>query len=203
LESPHLPHYQTAHRSRIPKPSTNTTRSYGKRRKTYLASRRDQTTGKNKNRRLHGYTGRSGTSEKTTCTKRAWILADTYDTIVFEDLQIKNMVKNHHLARSIHDASWNMLINFTTYKAEEAGGSVELVNPRNTSKQCSVCGYIQAMPLSQRTYECPDCGSVMDRDHNAAINIKNRHVPADCGELTPVETGCMSNRYESGSPVYL
>jgi len=94
-----------------------------------------------------------------------------------------------------------MLINFTTYKAEEAGGSVELVNPRNTSKQCSVCGCIKSMPLSQRTYECPDCGSVMDRDHNAAINIKNRHVPADCGELTPVETGCMSNRYESGSPV--
>nr|QNO41874.1 hypothetical protein ELGCOBFC_00004 [Methanosarcinales archaeon ANME-2c ERB4] len=119
--------------------------------------------------------------------KASRILADTYDQIVFEDLQIKNMVKNHHLARSIHDASWNMLINFTTYKAEEAGGSVELVNPRNTSKQCSVCGCIQAMPLSQRTYRCPDCGNVMDRDHNAAINILNRHVPADCGELTPVE----------------
>ena len=117
--------------------------------------------------------------------KASRILADTYDRIVFEDLQIKNMVKNHHLARSIHDASWNMLIDFTTYKAEEAGGSVELVNPRNTSKQCSVCGSIQAMPLSQRTYRCPDCGSVMDRDHNAAINILNRHVPTDCGELTP------------------
>jgi len=119
--------------------------------------------------------------------KASRILADTYDIIVFEDLQIRNMVKNHHLARSIHDASWNMLINFTTYKAEEAGGSVKLVNPRNTSKQCSVCGCIQAMPLSQRTYRCPDCGNVIDRDHNAAINILNRHVPADCGELTPVE----------------
>jgi putative transposase len=140
--------------------------------------------------------------------KASRILADTYDMIVFEDLQIKNdfftknrvktalrvglaiyffVNENHHLARSIHDASWNMLINFTTYKAEEAGGSVELVNPRNTSKLCSVCGCIQAMPLSQRTYRCPDCGSVMDRDHNAAINILNRHVPADCGELTPVE----------------
>ncbi|OEU74069.1 MAG: hypothetical protein BA864_06930 [Desulfuromonadales bacterium C00003093] len=119
--------------------------------------------------------------------KTSRILADTYDIIVFEDLRIKNMVKNHHLARSIHDASWNMLINFTTYKAEEAGGSVELVNPRNTSKQCSVCGNIQPMPLSQRTYRCPDCGNVMDRDHNAAINIKNRHVPTDCGELTPAE----------------
>ncbi|RZN30610.1 MAG: transposase [Methanosarcinales archaeon] len=78
-------------------------------------------------------------------------------------------------------------INFTTYKAEEAGGAVKLVNPRNTSKQCSVCGCIQAMPLSQRTYRCPDCGNVMDRDHNAAINILNRHVPTDCGEFKPVK----------------
>ena len=133
--------------------------------------------------------------------KASRILTDTYDRIIFEDLQIKNMVKNHHLARSIHDASWSMLINFTTYKAEEAGGAIELVNPRNTSKQFSVCGGIQPMPLSQRTYQCPDCGAVMGRDHNAAINIKNRYVRADCPELTPVEKGCMSNRYESGSPV--
>ena len=119
--------------------------------------------------------------------KASRILADAYDQIIFEDLQIKNMVKNHHLARSIHDASWGILISLTTYKAEEAGGIVELVNPRNTSKQCSVCGCIQSMPLSQRTYRCPDCGAVMGRDHNAAINIKNRYVPTDCGELTPVE----------------
>jgi putative transposase len=114
-------------------------------------------------------------------------LADTYDKIVFENLQIKNMVKNHHLARSIHDASWGILISLTTYKAEYAGGVVELVNPRNTSKQCSVCGCIHSMPLSQRTYRCPDCGAVIGRDHNAAINILNKYVPTDCGELTPVE----------------
>ena len=119
--------------------------------------------------------------------KTSRILADTYDRIIFEDLQIKNMVKNHHLARSIHDASWGMLSNFTTYKAEEAGGVVEMVDPRNTSKQCSVCGNIQSMPLSQRTYTCASCGSVMGRDHNAAINIKNRYVSADCGEFKPVE----------------
>jgi len=119
--------------------------------------------------------------------KASRILADTYDRIVFEDLQIKNMVKNHRLARSIHDASWGMLISLTTYKAEEAGGVVELVNPRNTSKQCSVCGGIQSMPLSQRTYQCPDCGAVKGRDHNAAINIKNRYVRADCPEFKPVE----------------
>ena len=98
-------------------------------------------------------------------------LVNTYDTIVFEKLQIRNMVKNHHLAKSIVDASWYQLIQFTSYKAEWAGRNVELVNPRNTSKTCSVCGHIQSMPLSQRTYNCPECGNIMDRDHNASINI--------------------------------
>ena len=131
--------------------------------------------------------------------KASRFLADTYDQIVFENLQIQNMVKNHHLARSILDASWGILISLTTYKAEEAGGIVELVNPRNTSKQCSVCGCIQPMPLSRRTYKCPNCGSVIGRDHNAAINIKNRYVGTDCVELTPVETTGYGVA-EAGSP---
>lgn len=102
-------------------------------------------------------------------------LVYNYDTIVFEDLQIKNMVKNHNLAKSISDAGWSQLIQFTTYKAEYAGRIVDLVNPRNTSKTCSICGHIQSMSLSERTYKCL-CGNVMDRDHNAAINILNRAV---------------------------
>ena len=120
--------------------------------------------------------------------KASRILADTYDAIAFESLQIRNMVKNHHLARSIHDASWGMLINFTTYKAEDAGGVVGLVNPRRTSQECSICGNIQPMPLSHRTYNCPVCGNVKGRDHNAAINIENRYVPTDCGDFKPAET---------------
>jgi putative transposase len=119
--------------------------------------------------------------------KASRVLVDTYDVIVMEDLQIKNMVKNHNLARSIHDASWGKLTQFVSYKAEEAGKIVKLVNPRNTSRECCICGNIQPMPLSQRTYRCPVCGNVMGRDHNAAINIENRYVPTDCGELTPVE----------------
>ena len=114
-------------------------------------------------------------------------IVDDYDLIVFEDLQIKNMVKNHCLAKSIHDVSWGMLINFVTYKAEEAGKLVKLVDPRNTSKMCSVCGSIQDMPLSERTYNCSNCGMIMDRDLNAAINIKNRYVHTDCVEFKPVE----------------
>ena len=115
------------------------------------------------------------------------IMVDTYDGVVFENLQIKNMVKNHNLARSIHDASWGMLIGFTSYKAEYAGKTVELVDPRNTSKECSVCGNIQDILLSQRTYKCTKCGNDMDRDVNAAINIKNRYVRADGAEFKHVE----------------
>ena len=114
-------------------------------------------------------------------------LVDTYDTIVFEKLQIANMVKNHHLAKSISDAGWGQLIQFTSYKAEWAGRVVELVNPRKTSMECCKCGFIQKMPLSQRTYNCPECGNVMDRDHNAAVNIKRRAVGSGRPELTPVE----------------
>ena len=112
-------------------------------------------------------------------------LVNTYDFIVFEKLQIQNMVKNHHLSKSISDASWYQLIQFTSYKAECAGRNVEQVNPRNTSKTCSVCGHIQSMPLSQRTYICP-CGNIMDRDHNAAINILNK-IGWGPSESTPVE----------------
>ncbi len=113
-------------------------------------------------------------------------LVDNYDLIVFEKLQIQNMVKNHHLSKSINDASWYQLIQFTSYKAEWAGRNVEQINPRNTSKTCSVCGQIQSMPLSQRTYVCETCGNVIDRDHNAAINILNK-IGQGLAESTPVE----------------
>jgi putative transposase len=113
-------------------------------------------------------------------------LVKTYDTIVFEKLQIQNMVKNHHLAKSISDAGWGQLIEYTKFKAEYAGRVVELVNPRNTSKECSICGHIQDMPLSQRIYDCPECGNVIDRDHNAAINILKR-IGQGMPKSTPVE----------------
>jgi putative transposase len=98
-------------------------------------------------------------------------LVDRFGTIVFEDLNVKNMQKNHHLAKSIADVAWTMFISITESKAEEAGSRVVLVNPRNTSQQCSRCGMIAAKTLSDRVHSCPHCGLVMDRDQNAAINI--------------------------------
>nr|WP_321498578.1 transposase [uncultured Methanolobus sp.] len=98
-------------------------------------------------------------------------LVDDYSFIAFEDLNIKNMLKNHCLAKSILDAAWNMLISATKYKAESAGSLVALVNPANTSKMCSRCGLLVEKTLADRTHKCNSCGLVLDRDHNAAINI--------------------------------
>ncbi len=100
-------------------------------------------------------------------------LVNTYDFIVFEDLAIQNMLKNHHLAKSIQDASWSQLISFTKYKAEEAGIKVEEVAAYNTSQACSSCGEIVPKGLEVRTHTCT-CGLTIDRDVNAAINILNK-----------------------------
>jgi len=91
--------------------------------------------------------------------------------IALENLNITKMQKNHHLAKSIADVSWNMFITITKSKVKDAGSRVILVDPRNTSQQCSGCGMIVTKTLSDRVHSCPHCGLVMDRDQNAAINI--------------------------------
>ena len=131
------------------------------------------------------------------------------DLIVFEDLNIRSMVKNHHLAKSIADASWNTLIQYTTYKAESAGKLVVSVDPGNTSRTCSRCGYRkESLELSERTFLCDSCGYEIDRDLNAAINIHNKgmkKVGRGTPEVTPVEIGALPARAsligEAGSPV--
>ena len=97
-----------------------------------------------------------------------------YTSFAVEDLHIQKMVKNHRLAGSIQDASWNRFIQILSYKAESAGMKVIKVDPRNTSKECSNCGNIQDMPLSERTYICNRCGMQKNRDINASINILKR-----------------------------
>lgn len=98
-------------------------------------------------------------------------LVNTFGLIAFENLNIKNMLKNGHLSKSIADAAWNQLVQYTTYKAESAGRRVVLVDPRNTSQRCSKCGSIVQKSLSVRVHSCNICGLVLDRDENAAINI--------------------------------
>lgn len=97
-----------------------------------------------------------------------------YGTINIEDLNIKSMVKNHRLAKSISDSSWNKFFELLNYKAEEAGREVVRI-PRfePTSKTCSQCGVInQELKLSDRQWVCKSCGALHDRDYNAAKNIR-------------------------------
>lgn len=103
-------------------------------------------------------------------------LVRRYDTICIEDLNVKGMVKNHHLAKSISDASWGSFIAMLTYKAEWNGKKAVKVDRYFPSSQtCNVCGHInkQIKDLSVRDWECPVCHTNHNRDVNAAINILN------------------------------
>jgi putative transposase len=98
-------------------------------------------------------------------------LASTYDTIVFEKLNVSCMVKNHNLAQAIMDATWGKLRLYTAYKAERRGGRCLVVNPSGTSQKCSTCETVVRKDLSMRMHECQSCGLVLDRDLNAALNV--------------------------------
>ena len=104
-------------------------------------------------------------------------LVNTYGVIVLEKLAVVDMMSNHtqvfgnKLNKSIVDVAWSQLAQFTAYKAEDAGRLFLQVDPRNTSKKCSRCGSLVPKDVSVRVHDCPHCGLILDRDHNAAINI--------------------------------
>jgi putative transposase len=104
--------------------------------------------------------------------KTALTLVRENDTIYHEDLQTANIVKNHHLAKSIQDAGWSAFLAILSFKAVCAGRSVVAVNPAYTSQTCSGCGVVVSKGLSVRWHACPDCGTSLHRDHNAARNIE-------------------------------
>jgi putative transposase len=97
-----------------------------------------------------------------------------FDAIAVEDLNVRGMVRNHHLAKSISDAGWSQFILILTSKAEEAGREVIKVNPAYTSQDCSRCGHRNRITLATRVYRCSRCGLVIHRDRNGALNIKGR-----------------------------
>lgn len=102
------------------------------------------------------------------------ILAKQYAFLAMEDLKIRNMVKNKRLAKSIHDAGWGQFKTLLTYKCERYGATLECVDPKWTTQDCSTCGTRVKKSLSVRTHICSKCGLILDRDHNAAINILKR-----------------------------
>ena len=102
-------------------------------------------------------------------------LVKTYDVIVLEDLKVKNMLKNHKLAKAISNASWATFVRFLRYKCEWYGKLFILIPPHYTSRICHQCGWDSGKkPLDIREWTCPHCHETHDRDINAAINILYR-----------------------------
>lgn len=96
------------------------------------------------------------------------------DVIVYEDLKIANMVKNHHLAKSISDSAWYQFTQWLDYYGKIWDKAVVAVNPAYTSQDCPNCGHRVKKTLSTRTHSCPSCGFEACRDTAAAINILKR-----------------------------
>ena len=104
--------------------------------------------------------------------------------LVAEDLRVSNMVKNKHLSKSISDASWATFFKWCADIAERDGLHFHQVDPKHTSQTCSACGKKapKKLSLSVRTFNCQFCGTSLDRDHNAALNILLRAACAHRGE---------------------
>lgn len=123
-------------------------------------------------------------------------LVNEYQFIAFEDLDIRSMQSNKYrtINQGIADVAWGKFVQYTTYKAADAGRSVVLVDPKNTTQICSGCGEIVPKELSARKHKCPHCGLEISRDLNAALNIlarglaSFRHRPVEAaGLLAQVE----------------
>ncbi|MBS0622323.1 MAG: transposase [Verrucomicrobia bacterium] len=108
---------------------------------------------------------------KDFCHKESKKIIDHYQYICVEDLDIKKMTEGSHLAKSIMDASWNQFRQFLTYKVEEAGRKLGLVNPAYTTQDCSRCKHREEKKLSERMHHCSRCEYQTTRDLNAAENI--------------------------------
>jgi len=121
--------------------------------------------------------------------KTANALVTSHDLIAYEHLQIRNMVKNHKLAKSIHDAAWGQFLGWMKSYAVMHGIEVVAVPPEYTSQDCSGCGERVQKTLSTRTHVCPKCGLILDRDENAAMNILAKALECTLG-----------HRETSGSP---
>ena len=106
--------------------------------------------------------------------KATAMIAQNYSVVCIEDLNVAGMMKNHHLARSLSDAALGEFRRQLEYKTARTGAVLRVVDRRfPSSKTCSNCGTVKAkLSLSERTFNCDNCGLSMDRDLNAAINIK-------------------------------
>ncbi|NJN09993.1 MAG: transposase [Richelia sp. RM2_1_2] len=114
------------------------------------------------------------------------------DLVAYENLQVRNLLKNHCLAKSISDASWYLFRQWIEYFADKFGKLAVAVSPHYTSQKCSNCGAIVKKSLSTRTHIC-SCGCNLHRDENAAINILNLARQARTGHVQSNAVGLVTS----------
>jgi putative transposase len=145
---------------------------------------------------------------KDFAAQTARALIQSNDLVAYEDLQIKNLVRNHHLAKSIHDAAWAVFLSWLVYYGRVFGKVVVAVPAAYTSQDCSACGRRVVKALSERTHRCL-CGVILDRDLNAARNILEKALllvaghtggHPEMGEGEPPERLGRSDRYAGSDP---
>jgi putative transposase len=149
-----------------PRRVTRRKRGSNRRRKAVIALAKAQQTVRRQRQDVHHKTARQ--------------LVRHNDALEHEELPVRNMVRNHHLAKRISDAGWSAFLTILPYKAACAGREVVAVPPAFTSQLCSGCGIMVAKGVSVRWHSCPDCGASLHRDHNAARN-RERACPARQG----------------------
>lgn len=120
------------------------------------------------------------------CHKVAADLVERFDVLHVENLNIRGMLKNHPLAKSISDAGWGLFLSVLRAKAASAGRTVVEVSPAYTSQNCSDCGEPVPKKLSERWHTCPYCACSLHRDHNAALNILKKGGGTAFGERLAV-----------------
>jgi len=149
---------------------------------------------KQKLARLHS---RIACQRKDALHKLTTHLVQHAGTIVIEDLHVKGMVKNHHLARATSDRGFGLFRHMLTYKADAAGVNLVVADRWfPSSKLCSQCGCLkEILTLAERMFLYDDCGMSMDRDLNAALNLAN--YPRLVGKSTPVDIGALATAQSS------
>ena len=135
---------------------------------------------------------------KDFAVKAARCVVKSSDFVALEDLQVRNLVKNRKLNKSIHDASWSLFANWLLYFGSVFGKPVVKVPPAYTSQDCSSCGNRVKKSLSERTHVCA-CGCVLDRDENAAKNILRLGLAAVSESLSEMYPWATGNMESSGS----
>jgi putative transposase len=136
-------------------------------------------------------------------------LVKEHGFIAFEDLRIRNMVRNPKLAKSIQDAGWGQLMRLAEYKAQRAGSTMVRVPAAYSTQECIYCGTLNKVASDTRTFECVGCRRLLDRDINAAqvvlkrglamIGLTSIKVGQDMPELKPVETRPLHLRSTRGA----